>query len=180
MSVHLTEANEDYIEAIVMINGGTDAPVRSVDLARHMGVSKPSINKAVSLLKEAGLVEQEPYGDIYLTEAGLAYGLNVYRRHTTLISFLHDVLGVDAETAEDEACRIEHTISEDTFERWTAFTEFYKNHCKVSACVDELPNAVAEAEVAAAKEALAAAEEAVDAVVDEMLDEAEAAIEAAE
>lgn len=128
MTVHLTEANEDYIEAIVMLNGGTDAPVRSVDLARHMGVSKPSINKAVSLLREAGLVTQEPYGDIYLTPEGLAYGLAVLRRHKTLISFLVDVLGVAPEIAEEEACRIEHTISEDTFERWTAFTEAYKAH----------------------------------------------------
>ena len=134
MAIHLTEANEDYIEAIVMLNGGTDAPVRSVDLARHMGVSKPSINKAVSLLKEAGLVTQEPYGDIYLTAEGLAYGLSVLERHETLISFLVDVLGVEPETAEEEACRIEHTISEDTFKRWCSFTEYYKNNCKDGAC----------------------------------------------
>ena len=126
MDVHLTEANEDYIEAIVMLNGGTDAPVRSVDLAKHMGVSKPSINKAVSLLREAALVQQEPYGDIYLTPAGLEYGLSVLRRHKTLISFLVDVLGVEPEVAEDEACRIEHTISQDTFEKWCAFTEAYR------------------------------------------------------
>lgn len=144
MAVHLTEANEDYIEAIVMLNGGTDAPVRSVDLAKHMGVSKPSINKAVSLLKEAGLVEQEPYGDIYLTPEGLAYGKAVYNRHVTLISFLTDVLGVDAETAEDEACRIEHTISDDTFEKWCAFTDFYKNHCKAGFCA-MFPKTVEEA-----------------------------------
>ena len=134
MAIHLTEANEDYIEAIVMLNGGTDAPVRSVDLARHMGVSKPSINKAVSLLKEAGLVTQEPYGDIYLTAEGLAYGLAVLERHETLISFLVDVLGVAPETAEEEACRIEHTISEDTFKRWCSFTEYYKNNCKDGDC----------------------------------------------
>ena len=140
MAVHLTEANEDYIEAIVMLNGGTMEPVRSVDLARHMGVSKPSINKAVQLLKEAGLVNQEPYGDIYITPEGLAYGKAVLQRHTTLISFLVDVLGVDPETAEDEACRIEHTISEDTFERWTKFTDFYKDHCKVGVCAEGLPD----------------------------------------
>ena len=142
MSIHLTEANEDQIEAIVMLNGGTDAPVRSVDLARHMGVSKPSINKAVSLLREAGLVTQEPYGDIYLTPEGLAYGKSVLQRHVTLISFLVDVLGVNPETAEDEACRIEHTISEDTFEKWCAFTEFYKTHCKTSVCAEDLAKAV--------------------------------------
>ena len=136
MPVHLTEANEDYIEAIVMLNGGTDKPVRSVDLAKHMGVSKPSINKAVSLLREVGLVNQEPYGDIYLTPEGLEYGLGVLRRHKTLISFLVDVLGVEPETAEDEACRIEHTISEDTFEKWCSFTEFYKSHCKIGFCAE--------------------------------------------
>ena len=125
MGVHLTEANEDYIEAIVMLNGGTDAPVRSVDLAKHMGVSKPSINKAVQLLREAGLITQEPYGDIYLTPAGLEYGLSVLRRHKALTAFLTDVLGVAPETAEEEACRIEHTISDDTFERWVSFVENY-------------------------------------------------------
>ena len=135
MAIHLTEANEDYIEAIVMLNGGTNDPVRSVDLARHMGVSKPSLSKAVSLLKEAGLVNQEPYGDIYLTDEGLAYGLSVLKRHETLISFLVDVLGVAPETAEDEACRIEHTISDGTFQKWCSFTEYYKNNCKDGVCV---------------------------------------------
>lgn len=124
----LTEANEDYLEAICILNGGTANPVRPVDLARFMNVAKPSITKAVSLLKAEGLVTQEPYGDIYLTETGLAYGLAVYKRHQALTSFLHDVLGTDAETAAQEACKIEHTISQDTFERWVAFIEQYKQH----------------------------------------------------
>ena len=126
--LRLTEANEDYIEAIVMLNGGTMDPVRSVDLAKHMGVAKPSINKAVSLLKAEGLVTQEPYGDIYITEAGLEYGLAVLHRHTILTTFLSDVLGVEPELAAEEACRMEHTISADTFERWTEFVEGFMAH----------------------------------------------------
>ena len=116
----LTGANEDYLEAIVMLSGEACRPVRSVDLAAHLGVSKPSVNKAVSLLREEGLIEQQPYGDIFLTEAGIAYGKAVLERHQTLMSFFVDVLGVDPQVAEQEACAIEHVISEDTFKRWTA------------------------------------------------------------
>ncbi len=141
MAVHLTEANEDYIEAIVMLSGDDGAPVRSVDLARHMGVSKPSINKAVSLLRDAGLVTQEPYGDIYLTDEGRAYGAAIYRRHVTLIKFLEQVRGVSPEGAEEEGCRIEHTISSDTFERWTAFTEGYLNLNAEGKCAECIADA---------------------------------------
>ena len=115
----LTSANEDYLEAIVMLAGADRLPVRSVDLASRLGVSKPSVNKAIALLKEEGFVEQQPYGDIYLTDAGAAYGEAVFERHKTLTRFFTEVLGVKADIAENEACCIEHVISEDTFQRWT-------------------------------------------------------------
>lgn len=115
----LTQANEDYLEAIVMLAGKDRLPVRSVDLANRLGVSKPSVNKAVALLKEEGFIEQQPYGDIYLTDAGAAYGDSVLERHNTLTRFFSEVLGVEPDIAEDEACCIEHVISEDTFQRWT-------------------------------------------------------------
>ena len=70
-------SHEDYLEAIVMLGGTTDAPVRSVDVANKLGVSKASVNKAISALKEQELVVQPHYGDITLTEAGYAYGRSV-------------------------------------------------------------------------------------------------------
>lgn len=115
----LTQANEDYLEAIVMLAGEDRMPVRSVDIANRLSVSKPSVNKAIAVLREEGLIEQQPYGDIYLTDEGVAYGEAVLKRHNVLMRFFVDVLGVEPDVAEDEACSIEHVISEDTFQRWT-------------------------------------------------------------
>ncbi|MFR7495500.1 MAG: metal-dependent transcriptional regulator, partial [Adlercreutzia sp.] len=79
--VKTSMSHEDYLEAIVMLGGTTDAPVRSVDVANKLGVSKASVNKAISALKEQELVVQPHYGDITLTEAGYAYGRSVLDRH---------------------------------------------------------------------------------------------------
>jgi Mn-dependent DtxR family transcriptional regulator len=112
----LTSSGEDYIEAVYILGGGKQ-PVRSVDLASHLEVSKASVNKALAHLKEQGLVEQPFYGDITLTPAGLAYAEHVLKRHTTLRRFLIDVLGVAEDVAEEEACIMEHAISDDTLAR---------------------------------------------------------------
>ncbi|MBP5313356.1 MAG: metal-dependent transcriptional regulator [Eggerthellaceae bacterium] len=115
----LSHALEDYLEAIVMMAPSIDTPVKSVAIASKLGVSKPSVNNALSALKAKGFITQEPYGDIYLTAEGLAYGQDTLNRHNTLMSFFIDVLGVEPGRAEEEACCIEHVISDDTFERWT-------------------------------------------------------------
>ena len=120
----LTSTNEDYLEAIYAI-GGDSGTVRGVDLAAHLGVSKASVNKAVSNLKAAGLVEQPYYGDISLTSVGAAYAASVLRRHLVLFSFLTEMLGVDAQTAEEEACLMEHAISGDTLLRFVEFVDSY-------------------------------------------------------
>lgn len=119
----LTQANEDYLEAIVVLAGDACEPVRSVDLAAHLGVSKPSVNKALALLKQQGCITQEPYRGIVLTPEGAAYGAAVLQRHRMLTRFFAEVLGVEAQVAEEEACRIEHVISQDTFDRWTAYID---------------------------------------------------------
>ena len=111
----LTQANEDYLEAIVMLAGEDRSPVRSVDIANRLDVSKPSVNKAVALLREEGFIEQQPYGDVYLTDAGAKYGEAVLERHNTLMRFFVEVLGVEPDVAEDEACCIEHVISDASF-----------------------------------------------------------------
>ncbi len=114
-------SHEDYLEAIVMLGGTTEQSVRSVDIAAKMGVSKASVNKAVSTLKEKHLVDQPYYGDITLTEEGYEYGTSVLGRHELLLKFLTEHLGIDPEVAEEEACQMEHAISDDSFKKWAAF-----------------------------------------------------------
>ncbi len=122
----LSSSNEDYLEAIYQLGGATGA-VRSVDLASKLGVSKASVNKAINNLKNAGLVEQPHYGDISLTKEGLFYARNVQNRHETLSCFLTEVLGVDPEKAQEEACIMEHAIGDDTLRRWTKFMETWQS-----------------------------------------------------
>lgn len=119
----ISMSHEDYLEAIVMLGGTTASPVRSVDVAHKLGVSKASVSKAVSLLKEQGLVDQPYYGDITLTEDGYAYGRAVYERHELLCAFLEKALGIDAAVAEEEACKMEHAISDESFEKWRSYIE---------------------------------------------------------
>lgn len=119
----LSMTHEDYLEAILMLAGPTHMPVRAVDVADKMNVSKTSVNKAVNVLREKGFVEQERYGDITLTDDGVIYGSKVLDRHNALTKFLNKALGIDAETAEDEACQMEHAISDDSFEKWLSFID---------------------------------------------------------
>ena len=116
-------SHEDYLEAIIMLGGTTESSVRSVDIANQMGVSKASVNKAIGLLKEKGLVDQPYYGDVTLTEEGYGYAQKVYKRHLYLTAFLSKTLGIDPEVAESEACLMEHAISDDSFEKWVAYIE---------------------------------------------------------
>lgn len=115
----LTSSSEDYLEAIYELSALSGGAVRSVDLAAKLGVSKASVNKAVSNLKQAGLAEQPYYGDITLTSEGVAYGESVLERHQVIYKFLVDVLGVKPQVAAEEACLMEHAISDDTLRRWT-------------------------------------------------------------
>jgi len=92
-----------------------------VQVAQRLKVSKPSVNKAVNVLKEAGLVEQEPYGTIWLTNEGERVARQVAYRHHMLKSFLTDILGVDPSTAEEDACRMEHVISNETLQKWSDY-----------------------------------------------------------
>ena len=120
-------AGEDYLETIYRIMTsspqGTEGGIRSVDVAEQLGVSKASVSKALSTLKEAGMVEQMRYGRVMLTERGRAYARRVWRSHRILRVFLRDELGVDPETADEEACLLEHYLSEDTMDRWCGYLE---------------------------------------------------------
>lgn len=106
-----------------MLGGSEDAHVRAVDIAEKLGVSKASVSKAVSILKTKGYVSQPYYGEITLTSEGEAYGRKVLKRHETLTLFLNKALGIDRETAEQEACMMEHAISDESFEKWLVFID---------------------------------------------------------
>lgn len=117
----MSMSHEDYLEAIVELGGTTEVSVRSVDIATKLGVSKASVNKAVTILKEKGLAVQPYYGDITLTEVGYAYGNSVLERHHLLFTFLTKALGISEEQADEEACLMEHAISDESFEKWAAY-----------------------------------------------------------
>lgn len=119
----VSKSHEDYLEAIVMLGGTSEKSVRSVDIAKQMGVSKASVNKAIGMLKEKELVDQPYYGDITLTEEGHEYALSVYKRHRYLTAFLSKALGIPDDVAEDEACIMEHAISDESFEKWIAYID---------------------------------------------------------
>lgn len=116
-------SHEDYLEAIVMLGGSQTQSVRSVDIATKMGVSKASVSKAVTSLKNSGMLKQPYYGDITLTEDGYNYGCAVLKRHDMLTRFLTEKVGLSAEVAEDEACQMEHAISYESFRKWLDYFE---------------------------------------------------------
>ena len=102
-----------YLEAIYVLSLKSHA-VRGIDIAEYLGYSKPSVSRAVGLLKNEGLVEKESDGYYRLTEAGERHAKRIYERHTVLTRLFMN-LGVDEETATEDACRIEHYISDKTF-----------------------------------------------------------------
>lgn len=112
----LKESGEDYLEAVLELEQ-KNGIVRSVDVAAHLGVSKPSVSKAMSNLKAAGYINQETYGDITLTEKGREYAQQVFDRHKILSEFFEKVLGVSRDTAGKDACRAEHVLSSETMEK---------------------------------------------------------------
>ena len=112
MSIH--ESGEMYLETIHVLlqkNGS----VRSIDVSEHMGYSKPSVSRAVGLLKKGGYIVVDEDGYITLTEDGEKVAMKIYERHTVLSGMLI-ALGVDPETAAEDACRLEHAISDKSFE----------------------------------------------------------------
>ena len=117
----MSPSHEDYLEAMVELGGTADAAIRSVDVAAKLGVSKASVNKAMSVLKEKGLAEQPYYGDITLTQEGYEYGRAVLDRHQMLFLFLSKALGIPEEQANKEACLMEHAISDESLKTGEAY-----------------------------------------------------------
>lgn len=122
----LTRAGEDYLESIYRLSlesAEGDKSVRSVDVAEQLEVSKASVNKALSQLKEMGMVVQSRYGRVVLTEEGEAYAKVVWRSHRALRTFFEHDLGVKPEIADEEACLMEHVLSGDTIQRLIGYLE---------------------------------------------------------
>lgn len=116
MKSHKIHASgEDYLEAVLMLQK-KNGMVRSVDLARHMGFSKPSISHAVSVLRNGGFLTVDEDGFLHLTDIGQEVAEKIYERHQFFTKQLVDA-GVDQETAEQDACRIEHAISDKSFQK---------------------------------------------------------------
>lgn len=111
MRIHAS--GEDYLEAILMLQK-KKGMVRSVDLARHMGFSKPSICHAVKVLKQGGFLTMDGNGYLHLTDEGREVAERVYEKHQFFTDSLIE-MGVDPEIAEADACRIEHVISEESY-----------------------------------------------------------------
>ena len=109
----IQQTAEDYLETMLMLQE-EKGYIRSIDIAVHLGVSKPSVSVAAKNLKENGYIEMSKYGQITLTESGMAIAQKVYHRHKTLTKFLIQ-LGVDPIVAEEDACKIEHDLSEESF-----------------------------------------------------------------
>ncbi len=119
MALH--QSGEDYLEAILLLRQQKGV-VRSIDIAQYLGYSKPSISRAMSLLKSSGHIVMEDGGHITLTSQGEVIAQQIYQRHLLLKDFL-ERLGVSAEVAAEDACKMEHYISDETYQCLKHFVE---------------------------------------------------------
>ncbi|MBQ6832291.1 MAG: metal-dependent transcriptional regulator [Oscillospiraceae bacterium] len=117
--MQIQESGEMYLESIYVLSQ-KNPQVRSVDVGEYLGYSKPSVSRAVGLLKTGGYITVDKEGHLKLTEEGLQIAKKIYDRHT-LISRLLERLGVDPEVAAADACKIEHAISDQSFEAIKAY-----------------------------------------------------------
>lgn len=119
----LLESGEMYLETIYILSLKSPS-VRAIDVGEYMGFSKPSVSRAIGLLKKDGLVFTDDQGFLKLTEEGEKKAMGIYERHTVLTKLFIN-LGVDEETAAGDACRIEHYMSDKTFDAIKAHMEKY-------------------------------------------------------
>lgn len=112
----LYESGENYLETILVLKE-RNGQVRSVDVATELDFSKPSVSRAIGILKKEGLITVDESGWIEMTKAGKLRAAAVYDRHNIIADYLSNVLGVDKITAEEDACRIEHVLSEKSFQK---------------------------------------------------------------
>lgn len=116
----ISESVEMYLEAILELEAKNNV-VRSVDIARFLGVTKPSVNRAMTNLKNEGYILMEPYGDIVFTDKGRQTARHIHELHHIITDFLVGSLGISPELAEADACRIEHVISPEVVQAMKAY-----------------------------------------------------------
>ena len=122
----LMESGEMYLETIYVLSQRSSA-VRGIDIGEELGYSKPSVSRALGVLKDEGLVKKDEDGFIKLTEAGEILAKRIYERHSVLTKLLIG-LGVDEKTAAEDACRVEHYISDTTFDAIKAHMKKYESN----------------------------------------------------
>ena len=127
MTLELSGSKEDYLESILILREQKQR-VRVTDIARFLGVSRPSVVAAVTYLEDRSFVEHERYGDVRLTPKGERKARGIYARHVAIRRFLHEFLGLDREVAERDACRMEHLLAPETVSRMQKFLEFIESH----------------------------------------------------
>lgn len=123
--VDLTSSMEDYLETVAVLKADKGI-VRVKDISKVMGVKKPSVTGALKALSEKGLIVHERYGYVDLTPAGEKLARAILKKHDMLVRFLTRILGVDKKTSAVDACKMEHAISPQTFDRLTKFVEYVK------------------------------------------------------
>ncbi|MCL2498668.1 MAG: metal-dependent transcriptional regulator [Symbiobacteriaceae bacterium] len=120
----MSASSQDYLEAILHLSP-KEEQVRSVDIAQRLGVSRASVSRALTLLQTLGYIEKKHYSTITITPLGRRAGLEVQTRHLALRRFLTDILGVDPLIAEEDACKMEHSLSQESL---TKLLHFLKSH----------------------------------------------------
>lgn len=118
--MHLQESGQMYLETIYILQKKISA-VRAIDVGEYMGYSKPSVSRAMGLLKNAGYISVDKDGTINLSEEGKQIAKKIYERHTIITKFFIS-LGVDSKNASEDACKIEHDISDASFEAIKRYT----------------------------------------------------------
>ena len=121
--MHIQESGEMYLETIFVISKERDT-VRSIDVAEHLGYSKPSVSRAMGILKNGGYITMDAHGALTLTDMGREIAEKIYERHTFLTKFLM-AIGVSEATASEDACKIEHVISDEAFDAMKSHAEKY-------------------------------------------------------
>ncbi|MDP8207235.1 MAG: metal-dependent transcriptional regulator [Candidatus Electryonea clarkiae] len=125
----LSSNMEDYLETIYLKDlEGNTAKVKNI--ADAMGVSKPSVTEALTVLQNRGLISHQKYGDIELTDRGRETASEIYFKHTLFFDFIRDVLAVPDDIAEDDACKVEHLVSDTTVNHMLEFMRFIEHQSK--------------------------------------------------
>ncbi len=122
----ITAALEDYLEAIYVLQKTRDI-VKVVDIAEHLKVTMPSVNGGIKRLASLGYVIHEKWRQVKLTEEGENIAISVNRRHKDLSAFYHDILGVDEDSAEESACKVEHVLDPAIIERIISLTHWIRS-----------------------------------------------------